>query len=165
MKTIKQIADEIGVSKAALQKRIGRECLYTRLSPHISVKNDTKYIDDDGESIIKQSFENKPAVKPIYASIDGYRRVTPPEIQELINQLAIKDKRIEELQSELKIERNHSRDITDKLAELNLNSQLLLKQEQNNKALLLPEQTQQDAPPATEKVKFWQRIFKKKKPL
>jgi len=57
MKTIKQIADEIGVTKATVQKRIGREALRARLSPYITSENGTTYIDGRGESIIKDTFK------------------------------------------------------------------------------------------------------------
>ena len=117
MKTIKQLADEIGVTKAALQKRMGRGGLYSRLSPHISTKAGTKYIDEQGEIIIKQSFEEKPFINstdtPIdgdmVTGIDGNTRDISSEIDnsliellreqaaDLRNQLAIKDKQIEDL--------------------------------------------------------------------
>lgn len=57
MKTVKQIADELGVSKQAVQKRIAREPLYTRLSPHIFYVDRTKYIDENGVNIIKSAYE------------------------------------------------------------------------------------------------------------
>jgi len=57
MKTIKQIANEIGVTKTALQKRIAREPLYTQLSPHVTIHGITKYIDEYGETIIKTAFD------------------------------------------------------------------------------------------------------------
>lgn len=60
-KTIKQIADEIGVSKQAVQKRIAREPLYTSLYPYISTKKGTKYIVEAGETLIKQAFQEKTA--------------------------------------------------------------------------------------------------------
>ena len=56
MKTIKQIAGEIGVSKQAVQKRIAREPLHTKLAPYISIHGDTKYINELGESLIKTAF-------------------------------------------------------------------------------------------------------------
>ena len=56
MKTIKQIADEIGVTKAAVQKRISRTPLYTQLSPHMSIHGGTKYINEDGVNIVKSAF-------------------------------------------------------------------------------------------------------------
>jgi len=157
MKTIKQLADEIGVTKAALQKRISRGGLYSRLSPYISVENGTKYIDNDGELIIKESFENKPAVKSVDTSTDagtdGHTRETPPEIQALVNQLAIKDKQIDDLNA--------------RLAESNaalVSAQQTLQAEQALHAgtiqtKLLAEKSQGDAP---EKVSLWKKLFKRK---
>jgi len=56
MKTIKQIADEIGASKQAVQKRVAREPLCTSLYPYLHTKDGTKYIDEAGEKIIKKAF-------------------------------------------------------------------------------------------------------------
>jgi hypothetical protein len=56
MKTIKQIADEIGATKTAVQKRMAREPLYTQITPHITICGVTKYIDKSGENIIKAAF-------------------------------------------------------------------------------------------------------------
>lgn len=56
MKTIKQIADELGVSKQAVQKRISREPLYTKLHMCIHLKDGTKYIDDNGVKLVFNSF-------------------------------------------------------------------------------------------------------------
>jgi len=67
------------------------------------------------------------------------------------------------LQAELKIEREHNRDISNKLIELTnnsqeltRNSQVLLKQEQDKTALLLPEQEEK-------KKGFFKKIFNKNK--
>jgi hypothetical protein len=119
MKTVKQIADEIGVTKAALQKRIGRGSLYTRLSPYISTQNGTKYIDEMGENIIKETFKEKPSIprvdttgidNSIDGEIDGSTRILPSatdnmlveilhkQMEVLNQQLSIKDKQIEEQQ-------------------------------------------------------------------
>jgi len=56
MKTIKQIADEIGVSKQALQKRMAREPFFTVLKPYIKIENGTKYINQTGLSYIKSIY-------------------------------------------------------------------------------------------------------------
>jgi len=56
MKTIKQIANKIGVSKQEVQKRIGRDPLYTRLYPYIQTNTVTKYIDKTGESLVITAF-------------------------------------------------------------------------------------------------------------
>lgn len=60
-KTIKQIADEIGVSKQAIQKRLAREPLCTSTKPYISTRGGTKYIEVDGEKIIKSAFSKTTA--------------------------------------------------------------------------------------------------------
>ena len=80
MKTIRQIADEIGVSKQAVQKRIAREPLYTRIHPCIQVIDNTKYIDETGEKLIKTTFIKVAAASVgidtgIDASIDKSKNV------------------------------------------------------------------------------------------
>lgn len=58
-KTIKQIADELGVSKQAVQKRLSREPLLTEIQPYIKVVGGIKYIGADGEILIKSAFLKK----------------------------------------------------------------------------------------------------------
>jgi len=55
MKTIKEIAEEIGVSKQAVYKRYKGK-LYKSMFPHVRNVSGTIYILDQGESIIKQDF-------------------------------------------------------------------------------------------------------------
>lgn len=55
-KTIKQIADELGVSKQAVQKRLSREPLYTSIQPYVYTQNGVKYIEVVGENLIKSAF-------------------------------------------------------------------------------------------------------------
>ena len=60
MKTIKQIADEIGVSKTAIFKKIKQEPLQTLLENELTVNGNTVYVSEKGMSIIKSSFfQNK----------------------------------------------------------------------------------------------------------
>lgn len=56
MKTVRQIADEIGVSKQAVQKRISREPLYTLVVEYIYTEGNTKYIAPEGEKLVKSAF-------------------------------------------------------------------------------------------------------------
>lgn len=56
MKTIRQLADEIGVSKQAVQKRIAREPLCTQIFKYIVIQSGTKYIDETGEALVKLAF-------------------------------------------------------------------------------------------------------------
>ena len=56
MKTIKQIADEIGVSKQAVHKKIKQEPLKTELEEFTATVKNTLQIDVDGEKLIKSEF-------------------------------------------------------------------------------------------------------------
>lgn len=58
-KSIKQIAEEIGVSKQAVFKKIKREPLSTYLQPFISMVDGRLMVSIDGEKLIKQAFDNK----------------------------------------------------------------------------------------------------------
>lgn len=109
-KTIKQLADEIGVTKQAVQKRISREPLYTDLQPYVYTQNKTKYIIEYGESLIKQAFNFDTIDKPTTLSIDKNKNVhsdvytiLQKTIDTLQGQLEQKDKQIESLQEQLKI--------------------------------------------------------------
>lgn len=131
-KTIKQIADEIGVSKQAVQKRLSREPLCTSIQPYISTVGGVKYIDVVGENIVKQAFyknRQQPVVDNMSnASIDENTSKTT-DLQPIIDvlqatidtlqeQLSIKDNLIEKLQTEIELERLHSREQSDKLSVL-----------------------------------------------
>jgi len=70
LKTIKQLAEEIGVTKQALQKRIAREPLHTSLCPCLHTKGNTKYIDVYGENLIKMAFNKDMSTSSIPTSTD-----------------------------------------------------------------------------------------------
>lgn len=112
MKTIKQIADEIGCSKQAIQKRIAREPLYTSIQPYIHTQDGTKYIDVDGEKLVKSAF-SKQGIDSlsidvgIDKDIDKSDVYTPlvhtlqATLDTLQEQLQSKDEQIRALQAEL----------------------------------------------------------------
>ena len=184
MKTIKEIADEIGVTKQAVQKRIAKEPLKSYIQQYIKTIDGTQYIEAGGESIIKSAYnvtdnvadnqttdfdtvaDNQAAVadnvytdetpvadnRQAVADNVGDNQATVADnadnqmynilkdtILTLQKQLEVKDAQIEGLQGEITTEREHSRDIAEKLAELARNSQVLLKQEQERNTPLLPE--------------------------
>lgn len=56
-KTIKQLAEDLGVSKQAIQKRLTREPLRSSVAPYISTVGGTKYIEVVGENLIKSAFQ------------------------------------------------------------------------------------------------------------
>lgn len=107
-KTIKQIADEIGVSKTAVRNQI--EALGLRSSLR---KNGNQFaIDENEETLILQAFlgksqtknANKSQTKPktTNSEVSDLVSVLHSTIDTLQGQLAIKDKQIEDLSEALK---------------------------------------------------------------
>lgn len=90
MKTIKQIADELGVSKTAVRKKITEE-VKTKFSETIG---NTVYISEQGEKLIKSAFsqhnENKVS--------DNQTEMVSTLVSILQNELALKNKLINEQQ-------------------------------------------------------------------
>lgn len=58
-KTIKEIAEELGVSKQAVFKKIKQVPLSTEIEKFISTVNGKKLVSVDGEILIKQAFQRK----------------------------------------------------------------------------------------------------------
>lgn len=122
MKTIRQIADEIGVSKQAVFKKIKREPLSTSLQGLTATVDGKLMVEVDGEKLIKQAFSEiapsttdnqltgtvdglvdgastKNAEKT--TGVDGVISVLQATIDTLQGQLAVKDKQIAELNERL----------------------------------------------------------------
>ena len=132
MKTISQIAKEIGVTKQAVHQKIKKEPLSSSLRQFTSTVVNTLMIDVDGEMLIKSTFHNK-TVKMVDGvdvnepstnrqRVDGFiddvddkkmiKSVFDSEIIKLLQdnililqeQLKIKDKQIEELTATVRIQ-------------------------------------------------------------
>ena len=114
-KTIKQIADEIGVSKQTVYKRYKGK-LYTVCAPYAHTEQGVLYIEEQGETLIKQDFLQKECSigAHTYAHTErsngavleqsenaGVVAVLQTTIDTLQGQLAIKDKQIEDLNARL----------------------------------------------------------------
>lgn len=114
-KTIKQIADEIGVSKQTVYKRYKGK-LYTVCAPYAHTEQGVLYIEEQGETLIKQDFLQKECSigAHTYAHTErsngavleqsenaGVVAVLQTTIDTLQGQLEIKDKQIEELNARL----------------------------------------------------------------
>ena len=114
-KTIKQIADEIGVSKQTVYKRYKGK-LHTVCAPYAHTEQGVLYIEEQGETLIKQDFLQKECSigAHTYAHTErsngavleqsenaGVAAVLQTTIDTLQGQLAIKDKQIEELNARL----------------------------------------------------------------
>ncbi|MCL1901480.1 MAG: hypothetical protein FWG51_03670 [Firmicutes bacterium] len=135
-KTILQIANEIGVSKQAIQKRLTREPLKSSIQAYIKVVDGTKQIDDIGETLIKSAFSENSSID-VHKDTSTDKTDVPIDVHSEIiglltsnleiiqNQLLEKDRQITKLQAELSEERKHGREIADKLAVLANNAQQL----------------------------------------
>ncbi len=107
MKTIREIADEIGVSKQAVFKKIKREPLSTSLQGLTSTVDGRLTVSVDGEKLIKQAFSagtpstNHQPVDGVVdgqgdGSVDGLIAVLQATIDTLQGQLEVKDRQIEQ---------------------------------------------------------------------
>lgn len=76
-KTIKEIAEEIGVSKQAVFKKIKQEPLSTEIEKFISTVDGKKLVSVDGENLIKQAFHRKQKTVDVNFDVkDGGKRFT-----------------------------------------------------------------------------------------
>ena len=111
MKTIRQIADEIGVSKQTVYKRYKGK-LYTVCAPYAHTEQGVLYIEEQGETLIKQDFLQKECSIGAHTERSngavleqsenaGVVAVLQTTIDTLQGQLAIKDKQIEALNARL----------------------------------------------------------------
>lgn len=139
-KTIKQIADELGVSKQAVHQKRKSKTLSTALQPFTSIVDGVIYISIDGEKLLKQAFNknNNKQVDDNKSSTvdsnvdDNIYSILKETIDNLKQQLEIKDKQISELQK-----------LLDQQQQLQFNQQ-------------------KSIPVMTEKLSLWKRIFNKK---
>ena len=111
MKTIRQIADEIGVSKQTVYKRYKGK-LHTVCAPYAHTEQGVLYIEEQGETLIKQDFLQKECSvgAHTYAHTErsngevleqsenvGVIAVLQTTIDTLQGQLEVKDRQIEKL--------------------------------------------------------------------
>lgn len=112
-KTIKQIADEIGVSKQAVYKRVKGK-LHTEVLQFTHTEQGTMYISEQGESIIKQDFlkdnrSNGAHTERIQGNTGAHTEYTPiiETLQKTINtlteQLAVKDEQLRQANNQIEI--------------------------------------------------------------
>jgi len=163
MKTIKQIADEIGVSKTAVRKKMTEE-VKTKFSQTVSGKI---YISETGENIIKSSFKSNISEtgnnKPEEIVSSKVSTEVPGEnilYNILKNELDEKNMQIKKLQLELEIERKYSREQTEKVTMLADQAQRLHLAEISQSETVTKEielETIENVP------SFWKQIFSKKK--
>ena len=160
MKTIKQIADELGVTKQAVhQKRKGKE-LSTRLQPFTSIVDGVVYISVGGEKLLKSAFVNVER-KHVYdnESSTSLQPVDSEIIKLLQEQLTKKDEQLTAKDKQLDVKDNQLAEKDKQIAEL-------LKLNDQQQQLLLVEQQKHlisDGFDDSPNVGIWERIFGRKK--
>jgi AcrR family transcriptional regulator len=110
MKTIRQIADEIGVSKQAVYKRFKGK-LHTVCAPYAHTEQGVLYLSEQGETLIKQDFlqddrsigahtdthtERSNGAVLEQGREDGLIAILQATIDTLQGQLEVKDRQIEQ---------------------------------------------------------------------
>ena len=145
LKTIKEIADEIGVSKQAVWQKIKKESSID-LRQFTSKKGNTVYVDVDGQKAIKNAFFNKTSTKKrqqkvfvddnVNNSVDG----NPEGNEEILF--------LRNLVSELQSEKKELHKLLDQQQRLALQDKKLLEEYKEEikelKALKMPREDMKD---------------------
>ncbi|MDT2670325.1 RepB-like protein [Enterococcus pseudoavium] len=145
LKTIKEIADEIGVSKQAVWQKIKKESSID-LRQFTSKKGNTVYVDVDGQKVIKNAFFNKTSTKKrqqkvfvddnVNNSVDG----NPEGNEEILF--------LRNLVSELQSEKKELHKLLDQQQRLALQDKKLLEEYKSEinelKALKMPREDMKD---------------------
>lgn len=145
LKTIKEIADEIGVSKQAVWQKIKKESSID-LRQFTSKKGNTVYVDVDGQKAIKNAFFNKTSTKKrqqkvfvddnVNNSVDG----NPEGNEEILF--------LRNLVSELQSEKKELHKLLDQQQRLALQDKKLLEEYKSEinelKALKMPQEDMKD---------------------
>jgi len=159
MKTIKQIADEIGVSKQSVYKRYKGK-LYSVCAPYTHTEHGVLYLETKAEDILKKDFKksNTSNMEDTECSI-GVSNVEPIE-DEIISVLK---KTIDTLQNQLDTKDSQ----IDKLTEALIISQKTSATEQALHAGTMQKQLQKfetkkdEIEVVEEKISIWKRLFGK----
>jgi len=163
MKTIKQIADEIGVSKQAIFYRIKRPPLSNALQSLTEKIDGVLMIEFDGETLIKQAFSE--------TIVKDFHDKEPSKENSCFDGAIIKllQDNVTLLQSELDIKNEQIRELNARLAESN--TALIAAQQSAHAAQVLHAGTMQkqlsdggtdQAEPSAPAKKFFSRIFGRK---
>lgn len=160
-KTIKEIAEEIGVSKQAIFKKMKREPLSTSLQGLTSTVDGRLTVSVDGEKLIKQAFfKDEPSTKldEKMAEVDGKNALY--EILKM--ELQAKNEQIAVLQAELSKERQHSRELAEKIVVLADQAQKLQLAQMSQQLMDNGSGAAGAAEPKRSK-SWWSRIFGKRR--
>jgi TolA-binding protein len=139
MKTVKQIADEIGVNVQTVYRRINK--VKQNTNENLTDKVDgIAYFTEVGEKLIIESLTNGKQI------LNNVKQAESGEILFLREQIKELNSKNDELLKQIDKLTTHA----ENLSRLNENSQLLLAQQKI------------ESLPSPEKINFWNRIFKRK---
>lgn len=158
-KTIKKIADELGVSKQAVYKRFkGR--LYTAVAPYTHTDAGILYIEEQGETFIKQDFAGNTASDGAHTDTHTGSHtdtVVDAVIEMLKKELDEKNEQLRNLEKELAVERQHGREQADKIAALADQAQRLQLAQMKPVELIGVGDPTETEPAQKKKWQFWKR--------
>ena len=145
LKTIKELADEIGVSKQAVWQKIKKESSID-LRQFTSKKGNTVYVDVDGQKVIKNAFFNKTSTKKrqqkvfVDDNVDNSVDDNPEGNEEILF--------LRNLVSELQSEKKELHKLLDQQQRLALQDKKLLEEYKSEinelKALKMPREDMKD---------------------
>lgn len=166
MKTIKQLSEELKISKEAIYKKMKHPLLKDSLKKHIVKLNNISHIDEIGEKIIISSLkrERQEAIQDILElESDLTEQTSEKEINDqphITEYISILQEQVRTKDVQLEANNNHITQLIDQLG----NNQLLFKTEQYKSVLQL--QSEIAAAAMNQEIKykpdpFWKRIFKR----
>ena len=161
MKTIRQIADELGVSK----QKVYRFIVKNHITASSEVKQ-SKFYDEAAETLIKSHFDCiatscERSGEPHQKSGDDVL------LMQLIKELEVKNEQIVSLQEELSNERQHSRELEVEIVQLAEKIVVLADQAQQLQlAQMAPQSALPDTEPAPlpaqpQRKSWWNQIFRR----
>ena len=115
MKTIRQIADEIGVSKQAVYKRYKGK-LHTVCAPYAHTEQGVLYLSEQAETLIKQDFLKDDRSNGAHTDTHTERSIgAVPEQSQEAGMVAVLQAAIDTLQGQLEVKDRHIEKLTEAL--------------------------------------------------
>lgn len=177
MKTIAQIATEIGVSKQAVHKKMKQEPLSTSLRQLTSTRGNAVVVSVDGEKLIKKAFMDSKSststtktTTELVVEVDDFDNQNDNQLTaNLQAQVDLLTEQNKDLREQLNKERQHSREQADQIIELAQNmAQLAQNAQQLHLGDMIPrlsnnsDSTEVIQEEPNEKRGIFQRIFNKR---
>ena len=160
MKTVAEIARELGVTKQAVHKKIKQEPLKSRLDGLTTTVDNSLRFDIAGESLVKTAFSrNESSTEVDEPTIQVDESSTKEIINILKDEIALLISQNEDLRQQLNDERAHNRELTDKMLPLIEQAQKIT---ENAQTLHAMESVKPQLTDGKEK-SLWKRLFSRDK--